>query len=169
MKTKAIIILIFTVLGYNSFGQMMNSTVVDPKTNEKMLIGYCNLKGLQKGMYGAYFNSQFDIYNPNESVIKKLSDKIDDYEITVVLATWCIDSKREVPRLYKVLTDAGYNEKRVKVIAVDRNKEAVVVDIADLDIQRVPTIIVYKDDVEAGRIIEMPKRSIESDLWKIIK
>ncbi len=48
MKTKAIIILIFTVLGYNSFGQMMNSTVVDPKTN-KNADRILQSKGIAKG------------------------------------------------------------------------------------------------------------------------
>jgi thiol-disulfide isomerase/thioredoxin len=147
----------------------LNSVVVDTDTKEKYLIGLCDLKGLQKGTYGAYFDSQFDLYQPSESYIDKLENKIDDYEITVVMGTWCIDSKREVPRLFKVLSDAGYNLKRVKVIAVNREKQAVVVNIEDLNIERVPTIIVYKDEKEVGRIVEIPKRSMEADLWKIIK
>ena len=169
MKLKSVILLLIVVFGLQSFAQKMNTTVVDNETKEKYLIGLCDLKGLQKGVYGAYFNSQYDLYKPAEATIDKLSKKIDDYEITVVLGTWCIDSKREVPRLFKVLQNAGYNTKRVKVIAVDRNKEAVVVDTKALNIERVPTIIVYKDDNEIGRIIEIPKKSIEGDLLKIIK
>lgn len=146
----------------------MNSMVVDPKTNSKMLMGYCDKKGLEKDIYGIYFKSQYDIYKPSESLIKKLEKKIDEVEITIVLGTWCSDSQREVPRYYKVLNEAGYNDKRVKVIAVDKNKEAIVVDIRNLNIQKVPTFIIYKNDVEIGRIIETPKRSLEKDLWKII-
>ncbi len=85
------------------------------------------------------------------------------------MGTWCSDSQREVPRFYKILTDAGYNDKRVKIIAVDKSKEAIVVDIKNLDIEKVPTFIIYKDDIEVGRIIETPKKSLEKDLWKIVK
>jgi thiol-disulfide isomerase/thioredoxin len=101
--------------------------------------------------------------------INKLENKIDDVEITIVLATWCSDSQREVPRFYKVINEAGYNDKRVQVIAVDKNMEAIVVDIKDMDIKRVPTFIIYKDEKEIGRIVETPKKSLERDLWNIVK
>lgn len=151
-----------------AIGQM-NTTVVDPKTNSKMLMGYCDKKGLQKGIYGAYFESQYDIYKPVQTYISNLETKLDDYEITVVLGTWCGDSKIQVPHFYKVINEAGYNDKRVKIIAVDKKKEAILVDISDMDIQRVPTFIIYKDDKEVGRIIETPKKSLERDLWKIVR
>ncbi|MCP4909334.1 MAG: thioredoxin family protein [Bacteroidetes bacterium] len=165
---KNLLFILVVLVGYEAIGQM-NSTVVDINTGEKMLMGYCDKKGLEKGVYGAYFDSQYDIYNPSDSYISKISDKIDEYEITIVLGTWCIDSKKEVPHFYKVLNEAGYNDKRVKVIAVNKRKEAILVDINDLNIERVPTMIIYKDDKEVGRIIESPKKSHEQDLWKIIR
>ncbi len=168
MKVKNLLFILVVLVGYEAIGQM-NSTVVDINTGEKMLMGYCDKKGLEKGVYGAYFDSQYDIYNPSDSYISKISDKIDECEITIVLGTWCIDSKKEVPHFYKVLNEAGYNDKRVKVIAVNKRKEAILVDINDLNIERVPTMIIYKDDKEVGRIIESPKKSHEQDLWKIIR
>lgn len=168
MKFKLIISAIVLFMGAQLTAQM-NSTVVDPNTKTKTLMGYCNKKGLQKGEYGAYFNSQYDLYKPAEAVIAKLENKINDYEITVVLGTWCSDSKREVPRFFKVLNEAGYNDKRVKIIGVDKNKDAILVDIKDLNIERVPTFIIYKNDKEVGRIIETPRRTLESDLLKIVK
>lgn len=164
-----ILMLAIIVFTYTQVIAQMNSTVVDPKTKSKMLLGYCNKKGLQKGIYGTYFKSQYDVYNPANGYIKKLEEKIDEVEITIVLATWCSDSQREVPRFYKVLNEAGYNDKRVKIIAVDKNKEAIVVDIKDMNIKRVPTFIIYKDEKEIGRIVETPKKSFERDLWKIVK
>lgn len=169
MNIRILIIAIIVVSGLHLKAQMMNSMVVDPKTNTKMLIGLCDKKGLEKDVYGVYFKSQYDVYKPSGIYIKKLEDKLDDVEITIVLGTWCSDSEREVPRFYKVLNEAGYNDKRVKLIAVDKNKEAIVVDISDLDIQRVPTFIIYKKEKEIGRIVETPKKSLERDLWKIVK
>jgi len=170
MNTRIIIVsMLIVIVGLQAKAQMINSMVVDPNTKTKMLIGYCDKSGLQKDVYGVYFNSQYDIYKPDESFIKKLSTKLNDVEITIVLGTWCSDSQREVPRFYKILNEAGYNDKRVKVIAVNKSKEAIVVDINSLNIERVPTFIIYKNDVEIGRIIETPKKSLESNLWKIIK
>ncbi len=146
-----------------------NSTVVNPDTKEKMLIGYCDMQGLQKDNYGIYFDSQYDVYKPSEKVIDDLKEKIDEFEFTIVMGTWCGDSQKEVPRFFKILKEADYNQKRVKVIAVDRQKQAIVVDITDLKIEKIPTFIVYKNDVEIGRIVETPKKSLEADLWKIIK
>lgn len=167
MRIKILIIALIVISGLQTIAQM-NSMVVDPNTKTKMLIGYCDKNGLEKDVYGVYFKSQYDVYSPAEGYITKLEEKIDDVEITIVLATWCSDSQREVPRFYKVLNEAGYNDRRVKVIAVDKNKEAIVVDISDMDIQRVPTFIIYKNEKEIGRIVETPKKSLERDLWKIV-
>ncbi|MFK5855914.1 MAG: thioredoxin family protein [Bacteroidota bacterium] len=169
MKIKIIVILLIVLSGLQTTAQMLNSMVVDPNTKTKMLIGYCDRNGLEKDVYGIYFKSQYDVYKPNEAYISKLSEKVGDIEITIVLGTWCSDSQREVPRFYKVLNDAGYNDKRIKVIAVDKTKAAIVVDIKDLNIEKVPTFIIYRDDVEIGRIVETPKKSLEKDLWKIVR
>jgi thiol-disulfide isomerase/thioredoxin len=169
MNTKIIVAVLIVLSGFQATAQMLNSMVVDPKTKTKMLIGYCNKTGLEKDIYGVYFKSQYDIYKPADTYVKKLETKLNDVEITIVLGTWCSDSQREVPRFYKVINEAGYNDKRVKVIAVDKAKEAIVVDIKDLNIEKVPTFIIYRDNVEIGRIIETPKKSLEKDLWKIIK
>jgi len=169
MNTKIIVAVLIVLSGFQTTAQMLNSMVVDPKTKTKMLIGYCNKTGLEKDIYGVYFKSQYDIYKPADTYVKKLETKLNDVEITIVLGTWCSDSQREVPRFYKVINEAGYNDKRVKVIAVDKTKEAIVVDIKDLNIEKVPTFIIYRDNVEIGRIIETPKKSLEKDLWKIIK
>ncbi len=168
MIARLIIISLVVLFGYQAIGQM-NSSVLDPKTKTSMLMGYCDKKGLQKGEYGAYFDSQYDIYKPSQSYISKLQDKLNDYEITIVLGTWCLDSKVQVPHFYRILNEAGYNDKRVKVIAVDKMKEAVLVDISMMNIERVPTFIIYKDEKEVGRIIETPQKTLERDLWKIIK
>ena len=168
MRIKILIVALIVLSNLQTMAQM-NSMVVNPETKTKMLIGYCDKNGLQKDMYGIYFKSQYDVYKPADAYIKNLEEKIDDVEITIILGTWCSDSQREVPRFYKVLNEAGYNDKRVKIIAVDKNKAAIVVDISDMDIKRVPTFIIYKDEKEIGRIVETPKKSLERDLWKIIK
>lgn len=168
MKTKIFLLSLIVIISIQGVAQI-NNTAVDPKSNKEILIGYCNKEGFQKGDYGAHFNNYYKLYEPSKAAIKKLKRKLDNVEITIVLGTWCSDSKREVPRFYKVLDDAAYNDSLVKVIAVNRNKKAVFFDIDELDIQRVPTFIIYEDGEEIGRIIETPNKSLEKDLSKIVK
>lgn len=169
MNIKTIIIALIVLSGLQTKAQPFNHFVIDSKTNTNILIDYCDIEGLQKDDYGTYFEKYYNDYKPSKSSLKKLKKKLDNFEITIVLGAWCSDSKREVPRFIKVLDDAGYDNNRVKIIAVDRNKKANLVDVSELDIQRVPIFIVYEDNKEVGRIIETPHKSLEKDLWKIIK
>lgn len=56
----------------------------------------------------------------------------------------------------------------MQMFTVDRNKKAGNYDFDYLKIELVPTIILYKEDVEAGRIIESPHMSLEEDMADII-
>ena len=52
-----------------------------------------------------------------------LSDKIkklisNDISLQVFLGTWCGDSRREVPRLLRLLDDVGFPEKNLQIIAL---------------------------------------------------
>ena len=54
------------------------------------------------------------------------------------------------------------------VIAVNKNKKAEGTDVDILNIEKVPTIIFFKNGEELGRIIETPNESLEKDMLKII-
>ncbi len=150
------------------FSQTMNTEITDMKLNKNVLVGFCDLKGLEKGEFGVYFKSQYETYSPKAKTIEKLKNKINNYEIKIVFATWCSDSKIQVPRFYKILDLTDFNKSQLETIGVDRNKNALVVNIASLNIELVPTFIIYKYGEEIGRIVESPEKSLEADLLKII-
>jgi len=54
------------------------------------------------------------------------------------------------------------------MFAVDRIKKAGDCDINYLKVELVPTIILYKEDLEVGRIVESPRMSLEEDMVDII-
>jgi hypothetical protein len=165
-------ILIFTISIFSTvslLGQTLNTIIKDPDLNNKeVMVGKCNRDGLKSGVYGAYFNSQYESYQPVEKYVEKMKKKINLVDITIVVGTWCSDSKIQVGRFFKVLDMAGYNEKRATIIGVSRKKIAFTINIDHLNIERVPTFIVYQNGKELGRIIETPKKSLEKDLAKII-
>ncbi len=62
----------------------------------------------------------------------------------------------------------SFPEDNLKLICIDRLKNAEGTEVADLNIELVPTIIFYQGDIEMGRIIESPEVSLEADMARII-
>lgn len=168
-KTILQITLIILTTG-TLLSQNLNTIIKDPDLNNReVMVGKCDRSGLQQGEYGTYFNSQYEVYKPSEKYIEKMKSKANLVDITVVLGTWCSDSKIQVGRFFKVLDLTGYNEKRMTIVGVSRKKQAFTTNIENLDIELVPTFIVYQNGKELGRIIETPKKTLEKDLAKIIQ
>ena len=92
----------------------------------------------------------------------------DDITIKIVMGIWCPDSRREVPRFMKVIDAWKFPAAKLTFIGVDDAKQSPVGEYLKLDIQRVPTFILYKNNIEAGRIIENPKTSLEQDMVDIL-
>lgn len=170
MKQIFIIFVSFFLFSHLAFSQIKNVKIKDPKLNhQEVLIGYCDEEGLSEGKFGVYFESQYELYDPAEKYIEKMKGTINNVDITIVFGSWCSDSKLQLGRFYKVLDEAGFNEIHLKTIGVNRDKNAFSVNIANLDIELVPTFIVFQNGVELGRIVESPKKSLEKDLAKILK
>ena len=106
-----------------SYSQTYNQLEVDDKGKEKLL-GQINREGLASNSFKNWFDRNYDSYIANEMLLTTLKKSLKDYNIKLFLGTWCGDSKREVPRFYKVLDAANFPEDQLEVIAVDRTPEA---------------------------------------------
>ena len=150
-------------------GQELNQTVFSEKTNSLILIGHCNRDAFAYPEFQVWFDETYESYSPKQSVIDEIS-KLDLEQLTIslVMATWCPDSRREVPGFYRVLDEINFTDGAVTLINVNKNKEVPGEDIAYLNIDFVPTFIIYLDEKEVGRIIESPEKSLEKDLLKIL-
>ncbi len=162
------LILLLMILSTVIYTQDKNKLVTDEKSGKPMLIGLCDRTAFADSNFSWWFNSEYDNYTPDSVTVMKLSKEINEVKITIVMGTWCSDSRREVPRFYKILDKAGYNFDYLTLICVDRNKTAPNNLVEKLDIKLVPTFIFYKNDVEVGRIIETPKETLEKDLVSIV-
>ena len=141
----------------------------DTSINQEVLIDYCDRLGLESGEFGTYYKLEYEDYTINDSLVKLISKKLRKYDITIVFGSWCSDSEQHVPRFYKILDQAKFKDSHLKIIAVNRSKNTIDVKIDDLNIERVPTFIIYKKGKEIGRIIETPVDTLEEDLWKIVQ
>ncbi|MEE4272726.1 MAG: HEAT repeat domain-containing protein [Thermoanaerobaculales bacterium] len=96
------------------------------------------------------------------------------YRIVTVLGTWCSDSRREVPRLARVLDELAAPVFVHELIGVDpmrRIDDARVASAAGVErtVARVATIFVLDaDGVELGRIVETAEKPIEELLVDFI-
>ena len=168
---KKLILIMVYILGLSivSIAQDLNKKYLDPKLEREVLVDYCDRKGLEDDAeFSELFSIMYEAHEISKEAIDKLKSKTKDIEIVLVLGTWCHDSQMQVPAFYKVLDAVGFDEKKVKVIAVNRSKKTIDVNIDDLDIKYVPTFIFYKDGKELGRIIESPEDTLEADFLRII-
>jgi len=148
--------------------QEKNKLITDEKSGKAMLIGICDRTAFADSNFSWWFNSEFDNYTPDTAEVLKLSKEINEVKITIVMGTWCGDSRREVPRFFKILDEAGFNYDQLTLICVDRSKTAPGGLVHKLNIKFVPTIIIYEDGEEINRIVEIPKETLEKDLVKIV-
>lgn len=88
------------------------------------------------------------------------------------MGTWCGDSRREVPRMYKLLDYLGVSPSQVQLINVNNNdsayKQSPGHEEKGLNIHRVPDLIIYDEKRELGRIVESPQISWEKDVLAIL-
>jgi hypothetical protein len=100
--------------------------------------------------------------------MRMLSPGAGDINVTLIMGTWCDDSKEQVPRFYKILDMLQFDYSKLSLICVDRKKSAPDIDLAGMNIKLVPTFIFYRNYKEIGRITETPARSLEKDMLGIM-
>jgi thiol-disulfide isomerase/thioredoxin len=134
-----------------------------------MLIGFTTLEAFKDTSFSWWWNSEYDMYTVDSSAVTALSKQMEDIDLTVVMGTWCSDSRREVPRFYKILDTINYPSDEVILINVNREKHGLADEVDTLGIDFVPTFIFSKDGKELGRIVESPYESLEKDMLEILR
>ena len=167
------IIVFFMVMfiGCSLFSQEknMNQTVFDSTSDHEIMIGFCTLAGITDTLFNSSFRNEYDRYTPDQEIVSQVASLLDEITITIVMGTWCSDSREQVPRFMKILNLSGYSVSDPVIICTDRNKKAGDLSLEGLDILKVPTIIIYHSKRELGRIIETPQTTLEQDFLAILK
>lgn len=156
---------------FSMYSQAQNSCkfVIDEKSEKTMAVGVGDRSVFADTNFAWWYESEYANYEPRTTALDSIKEKINEFSLKIVLGTWCSDSRREVPRFLKILDEVNYDNTKLKIIFVDRKKEAEDTEVTELDIRFVPTIIVYKNEKEIGRIIETPQVNLETDLLKILQ
>ena len=97
--------------------------------------------------------------------------------VTVLLGTWCSDSRREISRLWRALDEIGATSGggaggglpfTLTYIGVDEAKREPAAAVAAAGLKDVPTLIVRRDGREVGRIVESSPHGVEVDLLALL-
>ncbi len=134
------------------------------RPNEHMEIGWTPRTIFQSPSYAAWFDTGYAHYVPNEEYLGRLRGMKDSVRITVVYGTWCSDSRRELPHFFHIMDTIGFPADRIELIAVDRAMGIPPGIKKEYAITNVPTFILWFRGMEVGRIVEIPKTTLEEDL-----
>lgn len=163
-KIIASFIIVFSVLLVNA----QQTTAPD-----KVIYGQCSIDDLKQAPFNTWFNSGFELYAPDPVFVgqlKKLGYK--GITIDIFFGSWCGDSKREVPRLLKVMSAISFPEHQLKLIGLGGTdslyKRSPNGEDGGKGVYRVPTFIIYRNGKEIGRINEFPVYTFERDLYTIL-
>lgn len=87
--------------------------------------------------------------------------------IKTFFGTWCHDSQREVPRMLMLLTSIKQHNIQ-ELIGLSYYKTEPKNRAKAHKIQFTPTFVIFRNELEIGRIIERPEKSLAQDLNAIL-
>jgi thiol-disulfide isomerase/thioredoxin len=149
--------------------QDTNKIIQDEESGEPMLIGHCTRTAFADSSFSGWFKSEYKMYIPDSITVREIEYNLNDVKTTIIMGTWCSDSREQVPHFFKVMDEAGYPENDITIICVNHDKKDSSGSVDSLNIELVPTFIFYRDGKEIGRIIETPLKTMEEDLYTVLK
>jgi len=166
------ILAIFLLIGTSLFSQDFNKEI-KLENGKKLMVGKINIEGLQAQPYANWFNTNYENYTVDKSLVELFKRQLKKHDIKLFLGTWCGDSKREVPRILKILHEANFPMDQLEIVALDRRKEhykkSPTGEEKGLNIIKVPTMVFFKKGKETNRIVENPMETLEEDIAQIVK
>jgi len=134
------------------------------------LIGYLKKSDFLNRKHKNWFSKNYDNYTPDPKIVQKIKKKLNNISIKSFIGSWCHDSKRELPRFYKIMELAGFDlENDFKMIGITIGKKTPTNLQKGFAINHTPTFIFFRDGKEIGRFVEHSKKTIEKDILKILR
>ena len=115
------------------------------------------------------YRRKYEYYRPDPKVLERLS-KIDGaVEVVAFYGVWCRDSKREIPQLLKVANSLNdWIDFDVLLVPVNEYRKRLDGG-RPVAIKKTPTLVLYINGREVGRIEERARPTTEAALLRILK
>lgn len=170
-----IIAIIFITTSCSCHSKMYSHSSVNKESTDAngnlMLLGQCTEERLQQAPFNSWFVKNYNDYSIDRITAEKIKAELQHKNFKIFMGTWCGDSRREVPRMFKILNYCGVKSSKIQLIMLDDRdsvyKQSPNHEERGMNIHRVPDFIVFDAKKEMGRIVESPIVSLEKDLDKI--
>jgi thiol-disulfide isomerase/thioredoxin len=140
------------------FAQAQYESTPDPKhPKEKIFRGLINKYLIENESGFAWFRNSKIGYKPDTATLNAFEKTKSKVQFVIFGGTWCEDTQTILPKFFSLQEKAGVPDNIITLFGVNREKKALG-SIADaFNIKNVPTIIIMKDGVEKGRVVEYGK------------
>lgn len=157
---------IFLLLSCTSFISAMAQNPVSLAGH----MGKVTKEDLQNDAYKTgWFDMEFTSYEPAFTDRQRRIIASKDFQVVIILGTWCSDSRTQVPRLFKIFSALGISP-QITLITTDITKKVIEPGFVHIIAQHVPLIIFRNSKGEdVGEIVETPRKSLEADMTAILK
>ena len=150
-------------------GQSGFATLKDSATGQIILQGIISEEILRNEASFKWMNVSMSNGQPDSLTLTLAGKHKDSLHLLIFLGTWCEDSQQILPKLFALLRKANIPKEKVSLLGVNRQKKTLGYLSESFQISRVPTIIILKNGIEKGRIVEYGKYgNIEKDLRDIL-
>lgn len=170
-KVLTAMIIATTILSCASTKNMQHKadyeTIQD--TDTKILKGYINRSIIENDGSFTWFKEHMYPGATDANGIAAFGANKNKFSMLVFGGTWCGDTKNLLPIFYNLVDKSGYDDKKITLVGVDRNKKAKDDITTRYNITNVPTFIVLQNGKEVGRIVEYGKyNAIDKELGEIV-
>ena len=109
-------------------------------------------------------------YTPDPAAVATIKANAQDVTVLMIMATWCPDSKRELPRYFAIMDAAGIADSTLTMVGVDRTKKDGEGLTDKWSITRVPTFVFFRKGQEIGRVVERVAAgsTLEAEIAKVL-
>ena len=172
MKTLNIISISIILFIVNCTPKMAMNYEAKDHNGNIILLGKSTRERLSRPPFDAWFTKNYNAYVVDSNSADQLKPLLKNKRFLIFMGTWCGDSRREVPRMYKILDYCGVKEWQIQLVNVSNSdtayKQSPGHEERGMDIRRVPDLLVFNNNHEQGRIVESPVVSLEKDLLSIV-
>ena len=109
-----------------------------------------------------------EAYQPETGAIEYLHNIQMKVRIEIYWGAWCADSQNNMGKILKIVQAVENAQFETVLIAVSRDLKSPAAKVEGKGIENTPTVIVFVNDIERGRIINQPNKSYEMDLAAIV-
>jgi thiol-disulfide isomerase/thioredoxin len=170
MKNLFLLVILTAVITKNATAQTPYLSSVDDK-NVTILNGILTKYALENNdAFKSWYPSNQQSYNAAPAVLNAMEAAKGKVQFVVFGGTWCGDTQFILPKFFKLQAQAGVPDNSISFYGVDRQKKTIGNLNAAFGITNVPTIIVMKNGIEMGRVVEYGKTGKwDEELAEILK